>query len=308
MKRSLRIALLLAVAIAAGIGASELIYRSPSCRALIGRALGFGELVALVDGAGVYQRAPDQVSENLSALVLATNLRQGARAEVVADEAVARELDLLRHQFPSEGAFARTLRGSQISEPLLRDELAVHLRERSWIEKQIASALTVSAQECREFYERDRDRFMQPPRYRARHIFLAAHADTPTDVYLEKQEAIQALAIRLSNGEDFEMLAAEASEDEATKLRGGDLGYFSAERMAPEFITEVETLQVGQLSAAIPTTMGFHLVQLIDARPDRQLSFEEVRHEVLNTLANKKRAAAVSQLAQHLQNSAFTPR
>ena len=53
----------------------------------------------------------------------------------------------------------------------------------------------------------------------------------------------KALSVRLAGGEDFATLAAQNSEDEATKLRGGDLGYFSADRMPPDFVEAAAKLR-----------------------------------------------------------------
>ncbi len=223
-----------------------------------------------------------------------------AEAEIVAPAEIDRELTLLRDQFADDDVFASAMRSSHLTEASLRHELEENLHERLRIEKQIASTIIVTEAEAGGVYDTRGKRFELPKRYRARHIFLAAPDGSAPDVMAAKQSAIQGLAVRILAGEKFEQLAAEASEDEATKLHGGDLGYFSAARMPPEFIAELEKLQVGELSPPIRSHLGFHIVQLMELKPSGELSYEQARPEIQLSLGNLKRAAAVAQLRAQL--------
>ncbi len=100
-------------------------------------------------------------------------------------------------------------------------------------------------------------------------------------------------------------VVAEASEDEATKPRGGDLGFFARDRMPEEFMAEVEKLRPGKPHPPFRSRLGFHILQLTDARPERQMAFEEVRSDIAAYLANAKRAAAVEKLAGRLRAAEF---
>ncbi len=63
----------------------------------------------------------------------------------------------------------------------LRTELIDNLKAREWIEKQLASQIAVTEEECRQFYRTHRDAFALPLRYRASHLFLAAPPETPAE-------------------------------------------------------------------------------------------------------------------------------
>jgi parvulin-like peptidyl-prolyl isomerase len=104
----------------------------------------------------------------------------------------------------------------------------------------------------------------------ASHLFLAAPMETPPTIIDAKRELIESLSVRLARGKKFSDLVAAASEDEATKSRGRDLGYFSAFRMPPDFFGAVTKLRVGQISPPIRTRLGFHIVQLTDSKPAQQ--------------------------------------
>ena len=300
--RALGIVLLFGIAALAGLVTSEIVWRLPACREVIARVTGRGELRAVVGSVGIYDRGGDG---DLEDQIIAENLRRVARDEPVADSAVNREVELLRHQFGGEKTFATELQASGSSLASLQADVAEHLRGRAWIEKQIAGALGVTDEECRQWYDANREQFLQPQRFRASHLFLAAPDGTPAEVIEFKQKAIKALAARLAKGETLAVLAAEASEDEATKRNGGDLGYFSAGRMPPEFIEQVAKLRLGQISAPIRTHLGFHIVQLTEVKPPRELTFAEARAEIATRLANEKREAAVAGVVARLSVAEF---
>lgn len=297
---------LMACALLAGLATSELLYRSVAFRDLAGRFSGRGHLVGIVNGKGIYETDLGGDAELTARdLVVAENLRRAAATEVIDPARVDRELALLQAQFANDQMFAETLRASGFSVSSLREEIAAQLRGRQWLAKQITPAAGVTEQECRQFYASHQDIFTQPLRYRASHLFLAAHAETPPEIVEEKEMAIAELAKRLAKGEPLASLAAEASEDEATKLRGGDLGFFSESRMAPEFIAEIRKLRLGKVSKPFRSHLGFHIAQVTEIKAARQLSFEEARSEISSAIANERRALQADSLAENLSHADY---
>lgn len=298
---------LIALALVSGVIASELLCRSAAFRDLAGRLSGRGHLIAIASGKGIYEKDLDgEEQATASELISLENLRYTAAVEVIEPVRVERELALLKAQFANEKAFEQALRVNGFSDASLREKIATQLRGLQWLEKPIVSASTVNEQECRQFYEAHIDLFTQPLRFRASHLFLAAHAETPPEVIEEKELAIAALAERLAKGEPLSQLAAEASEDEATKSRAGDLGYFSEARMAPEFVAEIKKLRVGETSKPFQTHFGFHIAQVTEIKEARLLGFGEVRPEISVAWANERRAAGISHLARNLSRSDYS--
>jgi hypothetical protein len=292
----------MALALFAGLAGSELLCRSMAFRDLAGRLAGRGHLVTVANGKGIYETDLGGEEETTaSELIAAENLRRAAAQETRDPARVDHELVLIKVQFPSERTFEDAMQANGFSMSSLRGKIAAEIRGQQWLEKQLsAAAVTVTEQECRRFYEAHPDLFTQPLRFRASHILLAAHAETPPEVVAEKELAIAALAKRLAKGEAFAQLAAEASEDEATKTRGGDLGFFSESRMAPDFIAEIKKLRPGQVSKPFRTHLGFHIAQVTDIKAARLLSFEESRPEISAAIANERRAIQASQIAANL--------
>ena len=306
MMRVLGRIVLLLLACGGGVGSAELLLRVPACRGAIAKLFGQGELVAIVNGVGIYESDHrDPLDDDPQARVVAENLMRTTNGESVAEEEIEHELNLLRFQFPDETVFAKVLESSAFSVPSLREELAEHLRARQWLEKQIAPQLNVTEADCRQFYDQNRLRFELPRRFRAAHVLLAAHAETPPETVEAKRRLIQSLSRRVLKEKNLPQLAMEISEDEATKLRGGDLGIFTESRMLPEFFAEVAKLQPGQISPPFQTPLGFHIVQLTGTWPSRQMTFEEAQPEIAAELLSRRRAAAVAALAERLSAAEF---
>ena len=113
------------------------------------------------------------------------------------------------------------------------------------------------------------------------------------------------IAQRITKGENLGALATELSEDGATKRQDGDLGFFSDARVPAEFFAQIESLQVGQVTPAFQTHLGFHVVELTDVKPSRELSFDEARAEIASTIANEKRFGAIKAVRQQLAAADF---
>ena len=94
----------------------------------------------------------------------------------------------------------------------------------------------------------------EPPQeeIHARHILL------PTE-----DEAKKALA-RVKGGEDFAKVATELSKDPSGN--GGDLGWFTKDRMVPEFSDAAFKLKKGEISEPVKTQFGWHIIQVEGTR------------------------------------------
>ena len=292
------------------------------CRDAIGVLFGRGHLLALAQGQGIYQANVQRDVEEMrsagggkdeypssdmmersaitSRLVAGAIIRSVAARERISPTALDREVGVCGSQFGDKTAWRRALRASGLSTGFFARILADHLRARQWIERQLMHQLGVSVDEARRHYDEHLETYSQPLRFRANHLFLAAPAEAPEEAIEEKREAIASLATRISHGEDLSELAAPTSEDEATKTRGGDLGFFSKYRMPPDFVAVVAKMRVGEISPPARKRLGFHIIQLTDLRPARQMVFEEARQEAVLALETEKRRSAVQSLVADL--------
>ncbi len=116
---------------------------------------------------------------------------------------------------------------------------------------------------------------------KTQHILLTVTDDDDEDVVNGKKAKIDALLVRLNNGESFETLAKENSEDTGSAPNGGDLGWLGKGMMLPEFDEALFKLQKGQVSAIVKSSFGYHLIRFNDIRSENALSFEEKKPELV---------------------------
>ncbi len=291
----------MSTALLLGLGASELLCRSAAIRDLAGRLAGRGHLITITNQKGIYETDLGDDDEATAAdLIVLENLRHASADEKIDPARIDREIKLFEAQFGDDKLFRKALRSGGLTVSFLHEKVTNQLCGLDWLEKQIRLASTANENECRQFYDAHRDLFAQPLRYRASHLFLAAHAETPPEDVEEKEKAISAFSTRLSQGEAFSQLAAEASEDEASKPRGGDLNYFSERGIPPEFMAEIKKFHVGEISKPFRSHLGFHIAQLTERQDAHLLSFDEARPEISLALANHHRETRVNELAQNL--------
>ena len=118
----------------------------------------------------------------------------------------------------------------------------------------------------------------------------ARHILVPTE-----DEAKAALK-RVKGGEDFAKVADEVSKDPGSK--GGDLGWFTKDRMVPEFGEAAYKLKKGEISEPVKSQFGWHVIKLEDKRVKPFPSFEEVKTQVAQYVAQKSQSELIMKLRE----------
>ncbi len=139
-----------------------------------------------------------------------------------------------------------------------------------------AVADAVSDEAVRRVYE-EQSRLAPPQdEVRARHILVA-----------KRDEAREVLR-QLEDGADFAALARQISLDPATRLEGGDIGYFTAAGILPEFARVAFATARGAVSEPFQTEAGWHVLTVIDRRPQPRPSLDEMRPSIVRFLTMQR--------------------
>ncbi len=103
-------------------------------------------------------------------------------------------------------------------------------------------------------------------------------ADEPDRVRAEALKKAQAAMARLRKGERFQDVAREVSEDNVSRVNGGDLGCIPLDAFGKEFAAAAAALKPGDYSEPIATPWGCHIIlrESMDAadaleRPEERL-------------------------------------
>lgn len=117
------------------------------------------------------------------------------------------------------------------------------------------------------YYAKNRDDFRE---VHANHILLAT-----------EEEAHEARK-KLDGGADFAALAKEVSKDPASKDRGGDLGFFTKDRMVKPFSDAAFSMKSNEIRGPVQSAFGYHIIQVVGSRDPKK--FDELSPAQLQNL------------------------
>lgn len=161
----------------------------------------------------------------------------------------------------------------------------------------ILDALGVGDDEVSAYYDAHPQSFTIPAAARAAIIYFALRphaADTAVAATRARAAAVRAEVERQPDEARFAALAAQYSDDQASRYLGGDTGWLVAgqpdSRFAPAVIAAVFGLdRAGQLAPLVETADGLYVIRLVDTRPATRRPLEEVAPLIRAQLLAEKR-------------------
>ncbi|HXW71425.1 MAG TPA: peptidylprolyl isomerase [Methylocella sp.] len=124
-------------------------------------------------------------------------------------------------------------------------------------------------------------------------------------ILVGSEDEAKAAIKRIMGGESFEAVAKELSKDPGSE--GGDLGWFTKDRMVPEFSEAAFKLEVGQLSDPVKSPFGWHLIEVLDKRQKQPPAFDQVKDQVSRYVAQKAQMAYVTDLRKNAKIEITNP-
>lgn len=138
--------------------------------------------------------------------------------------------------------------------------------------------IRASERDLQEFYEERRDFFVRPGRLRVRQIFF--RVPNPESEPAVREQAQQA-ALRLRDGEDFEVVAAQLGDESAVALPDDLLPATKLrDYLGPTALRSVLGLSVGEVSNPVRSGSGVHVLQLVNRQDDFAPPLDSIRPEV----------------------------
>jgi peptidyl-prolyl cis-trans isomerase C len=206
----------------------------------------------------------------------------------VTEEEVQATMSQFQVNVGGPDAFAQALAQAGATMEDFEKDMRINLIMQKYMDEVVNPTITVPDEEIQAYFETNPDQFAAQPELHGRHILFRMDpgADELTKAGM-RQKAEAALA-RAEQGEDFEALAREVSEDETTGPGGGDLGWFGQGRMVPPFDTAAFALSPGEISGLVETQFGLHIIKIEEARMTEAKNLEDVREPVRRFLAQGK--------------------
>ena len=150
--------------------------------------------------------------------------------------------------------------------------------------------------------EDKRGEFVQfEDQWQSRHILLIPSAiRTENDTELELNNIRQ----RVIDGESFESLAKEFSEDPGSALQGGDLGWLGLGVLAEEFEATMLEMEIGEISPVFQTEFGFHFLEVL-AKRSHELTDDLIKDRAYSILYARKFDEELENTLRSMRAEAF---
>jgi peptidyl-prolyl cis-trans isomerase SurA len=136
---------------------------------------------------------------------------------------------------------------------------------------------------------------------RVRHILI-----TPTEVLDEDatRQRLQGIRDQIAEGDEFGTVAAAVSEDSASAIDGGDIGWATLEDFDQVFAGVIESLDIGELSEPFRSDFGWHIAEVTDRRSYDMT--DELRENACRNQIGRAKAVEESELwRRRVHNDAY---
>ncbi len=136
---------------------------------------------------------------------------------------------------------------------------------------------------------------------RVRHILVR-----PSQIISESEarSRIQRLRSRILSGEDFSQLARSNSDDSASAVDGGELGWVMPGTLEPEFEDVMKAVEIGEVSEPFSTPFGWHILR-VDDRRQHDGTVEYRRSKARETISKRKVEEELELWLHRLRDEAY---
>lgn len=250
----------LAVALLAGI-------------ALSSAARAEDKIFAKVDGQPVTQADVAAVTSSLGPQL--AQLPEEARLKAVVERIV--DMRLIAQAAAKAGLDQSPSYKSRMEQ--VRTQLLVSEFVKDKVEAEVTDAMVKAR------YDKDAAAYEPPEEMHARHILV------------KTEDEAKAILADLAKGADFGKIAEEKSQDPGSAKNGGDLGFFAAGEMVPEFEQAAAALKPGEFTKApIKTQFGWHIIKLEEKRKQPIPSFDQVKDQVRQAVVGELFTSKLAEL------------
>lgn len=209
-----------------------------------------------------------------------------------------------------------TLRNNGISTAEFKKDIKVQVKMQKLATE--AGNINVTDADCKNFYNKNQDKFRHADQVRASHILISANpyqiqqeitakSKTKMDekelkvavekVMAEKQAEAEKLAKELqADNSKFAQYAKKYSEDPQSAKQGGDLGFFAKDRMVPEFAEAAFKAKPNTVTEPVKSQFGYHIIFVTDRRGAGVVPYEKAKSDIKDYLVQEKQIKALDEL------------
>lgn len=159
--------------------------------------------------------------------------------------------------------------------------------------KDLASRIQITPEQIDTYYQTNRTQFVTQGEAKIAHIQVA------------DENTANEIAQQLNAGGDFAALAKEKSADKLSAVKGGELGWAKAGTFPKVFEEALNGLQAGQVSPPVKVDSAFHIIKVLERKPENAVPVENVKEQIANIIRHELVATEYSAVTREMANKAF---
>ncbi|MEW6615692.1 MAG: peptidylprolyl isomerase [Thermodesulfobacteriota bacterium] len=228
------------------------------------------------------------------------------RVRIVVSE---REVDNALENMQKENSISKEelvkkLESRGLSLEKYKEQIRQGMEKMMLVNREIKSRIVVNEDELKNYYTDNMDSFRMVTEVRVQHILLPIPPNADEAKIKDVYEKARDLLVKLGNKEDFGKLAKMYSQDTSSDS-GGDMGWFKKGEVTPFLEKVVFSLKVGEVSDIITSSLGLHIVKLMDRKEGGVRPFEEVKDEIKDTIYAKRVEKEFKEWFERLRKKSF---
>lgn len=185
-----------------------------------------------------------------------------------------------------------------------KKELKDHLLRMKFLRREIKSRLAVSEEEIGDYYIKHQEAYEGKEAVSIRQILILFPKNSNENIKAKLREQMNAIHKRLQNGEPFDALAAQYSQEPASAT-GGDIGFIEKGSMLPVVDSVAFRLKKDEISEVIESPVGFHIIKVIDKRGAGIKPIVSVREEIKFKIEQEKMDKKYEEWIKDLRSKAI---
>ncbi|MBW2108402.1 MAG: SurA N-terminal domain-containing protein [Deltaproteobacteria bacterium] len=171
--------------------------------------------------------------------------------------------------------------------------------------KDLESQSQVQEEDISQYFEQNRDHYGTPKKVRARHILFRLDPDAPQETLDAVRAKAQKVLDQARAGADLAKLAEKYSEDPGSKKRGGDLGFFTRDKMVKPFSDAAFSMKPGQISDLVATRFGWHIIKVEAVQQAKEPVLSEVHDKIRDKLVQDAARTLAYDKAEALYDATY---
>jgi len=246
-----------------------------------------GPVVMKVNGEEFHQGALDSILSNIPPSQLEMMKESGQISQLLDQIAMTNVL------------YAKALEEKLYEQPEVQTSIALAERQalaQAYVMQKADAAVTEEAVQA--WYDERKVQFGKPE-VKARHILV------------KEESKANELKAQLDGGADFSELAKANSTDTGSAVKGGDLGWFTQDKMVPAFAEAAFEAEPGKVVGPVSTRFGYHLI-LVEEKRDatpleevRSQAEDAIKQETIRSFTNElKSSMTVEKMGEYADKAA----